>query len=58
MPPEFSRIYWEYNASAHDLGVHVTLDGEDWTTLKIKNPNNQVLFNVRGKGPYAPRAAS
>jgi hypothetical protein len=53
VPLEFSRIYWEYNASANDLGVHVTLDGEDWTTLKIKNPNNQVLFNVRGKGPYA-----
>ena len=49
---EFSRIYWEYNASANDLGVHVTLDGEDWNKLKILDPHNRVLFSVVGKGPY------
>jgi hypothetical protein len=52
VPFSFSRIYIEYNASANDLGYHVTLDGEDWTRLKIKNPNNKVIFNVQGKGPY------
>lgn len=49
----FSRIYWEYNASANDLGVHVTLDGEHWTKLKIENPRERVLFQVKGSGPYA-----
>ncbi len=48
----FSRIYWEYNSSAEDLGVHVTLDGEDWTRLKITNPKGKVLFQVVGRGPY------
>jgi len=52
LPLEFSRIYWEYNSSANDLGVHVTLDGEDWNKLRIINPNGKVLFNVVGKGPY------
>ncbi len=52
VPFEFSRIYWEYNASANDLGVHVTLDGEDWTQLRIENPKGKVLFDVKGKGPY------
>ncbi len=47
-----SRIYWEYNASADDLGVHVSLDGEDWLQLKITNPNDRVLFAVAGFGPY------
>lgn len=47
-----SRIYWEYNASANDLGVHVTLDGEDWTKLEIENPSERVIFAVAGKGPY------
>src|SRR5262245_59202247 len=50
---EISRIYWEYNASADDLGVHVSLDGEDWKTLKITDPNGHRLFDVRGAGPYA-----
>jgi hypothetical protein len=31
-------IYWEYNSSVNDLGVHVFLDGEDWRELKIINP--------------------
>ena len=48
----FSRIYWEYNSSANDLGVHVTLDGEDWKRLKIVNPNGRTLFVVEGRGPY------
>ncbi len=47
-----ARIYIEYNASANDLGYHVTLDGEDWKTLKIINPDHKVIFNVQGKGPY------
>ena len=47
-----SRIYWEYNASANDLGVHVTLDGEDWKALRIKRPDKQTIFEVKGKGAY------
>jgi len=53
VPLSISRIYWEYNASADDLGVHVTLDGEDWKKLKIFRPDEQELFEVRGRGPYS-----
>jgi hypothetical protein len=52
MPFKEARIYWEYNASANDLGVHVVLDAEDWTRLRIENPCGSVLFDVKGKGPY------
>lgn len=48
----FARIYIEYNASANDLGYHVTLDGEDWKTLKIINPSGRTIFDVVGRGPY------
>ena len=47
-----SRIYWEYNSSANDLGVHVSLDGEDWRKLKIINPAGRTIFEVEGRGPY------
>jgi len=47
-----SRIYWEYNASANDLGVHVTLDGENWKRLKILKPDKSKIFEVKGSGPY------
>ena len=48
----FSRIYIEYNASANDLGYHVTLDGEDWKSLHITNPLGRTIFEVTGRGPY------
>lgn len=50
---DIARIYWEYNASGNDLGVHVFLDGEDWIQLKIVNPNGRTIFKVEAKGPYS-----
>ena len=52
VPLDIARIFWEFNSSANDLGVHVFLDGEDWKFLRIKNPNNNVIFQVKGSGPY------
>ncbi|MGH7893490.1 MAG: hypothetical protein ACREQL_02425 [Candidatus Binatia bacterium] len=52
VPLEIAKIYWEYNASANDLGVHVSLDAEDWKRLKIVNPKGRTIFNVEGNGPY------
>lgn len=50
---EVARIYFEYNASANDLGVHVFLDGEDWKALTIANPDGDIIFDVEGTGPYS-----
>lgn len=50
---EEARIYWEYNSSGNDLGVHVFLDGEDWKSMKIKNPKGKTIFQVKGKRGYA-----
>lgn len=47
-----SRIYIEYNSSANDLGFHVSLDGEDWQSLRITNPAGATIFAVEGEGPY------
>jgi hypothetical protein len=52
VPLEISRIFFEYNASANDLGVHVFLDGEDWRRLKIVNPKDRTIFVVEGKAAY------
>lgn len=47
-----ARIFFEFNSSANDLGVHVALDGEDWKELRIVNPNGRTIFEVEGSGPY------
>jgi hypothetical protein len=49
---DIARVFFEYNSSANDLGVHVFLDGEDWKRLRIVNPNGRTIFEVEGKGPY------
>jgi len=48
-----SRIFFEYNASANDLGVHVSLDGQNWEQLSIINPRGTSLFEVEGSSPFA-----
>lgn len=47
-----ARIYIEYNASANDLGFHVFLDGEDWESLRILDPNGVKIFEVAAAGGY------
>lgn len=55
LPLDIARIFFEYNATptANDLGVHVFLDGEDWKSLKIVNPDGRTIFHVQGKLGYA-----
>lgn len=49
---EEARIYIEYNSSDEDLGYHVFLDGEDWETLEISDPEGNLIFTVEGTGGY------
>lgn len=53
LPLEIAEIFFEYNSSANDLGVHVFLDGEDWKSIKIVNPDGRTIFRVQGKLGYA-----
>ena len=47
-----AKIYWEYNSSANDLGVHVSLDAEDWKSLKIVHPDGTTIFEVTSRGGW------
>lgn len=38
-----ARIYFEYNSSANDLGVHVPLDAEDWKNVRIVHPDAELV---------------
>jgi len=52
--PQFEevRIFIEYNSTDGDLGFHLSLDAEEWKTVKVVNPNGVSIFEVTGKGPY------
>lgn len=47
-----AQIFWEFNSTANDLGVHVSLDAEDWKSVEIVHPNGQTVFNVNGGGGF------
>ena len=47
-----ARIYIEYNDTDNDLGFHVSLDGEDWRSLRIVNPLGKAIFEVEGRSAY------
>jgi hypothetical protein len=47
-----AQIFWEYNSTANDLGVHVSLDAEDWKTVEIVHPNGETIFRVNGAGGF------
>jgi hypothetical protein len=47
-----ARIFFEYNSTDNDLGVHVFLDAEDWRTLKIVHPNGTAIFEVTVRGGF------
>jgi len=47
-----ARIYIEFNSSANDLGFHVSLDAEDWESLRIEDPTGTTNFEVESKGGY------
>jgi hypothetical protein len=52
IPLEIARIYFEYNASANDLGVHVFADGEDWRRFELESPSGRTLAKLDARGPY------
>ena len=52
VPFEEVKIFFEFNSTDNDLGVHVFLDGEDWKTLQISDPNGRIIFDVVSKGGF------
>jgi len=49
---EAAKMFIEYTATDNDLGFHVFLDAEDWTTARIINPDGVAIFDVAGKAAY------
>jgi len=46
IPFSRTRMIIEYNSSADDIGVQVSLDGEPWRSLKIESPNGRTILDL------------
>ncbi len=49
-PGEYAdlRVYYEYNATADDLGFHVEFDGDPWVGAALAGPDRVPLFDLSG----------
>jgi hypothetical protein len=50
IPFSKAKIIFEYNFTARDLGIQISLDGEPWKEIKIVDPNGRTIFEVEGAG--------
>lgn len=51
----FSRaqMYIEYNATAEDIGMQVSMDGEPWKELRVFRPDGRIILDIRGRRSLA-----
>ncbi|MDF1551543.1 MAG: hypothetical protein P1P84_00710 [Deferrisomatales bacterium] len=49
LPFKEAQFFIEYNSSAGDTGVQVFLDDDNWRRITISDPDDHVLFTVKGQ---------
>ncbi len=54
-PVKFARtqMFIEFNASAGDIGVQVSMDGDPWKELRVFNPAGQLIMEIDGRNALA-----
>ena len=50
IPFDVARIFFELNNTDGDLGIHAEIDGEEWKSLKIEDPNERNILKVKVRG--------
>ena len=50
IPFSKAKIIFEFNSTAKDLGIQVTLDGDPWNEIWIKDPKGRTILEVEGSG--------
>ena len=50
IPFEEGRLFFELNDTDGDLGIHGKIDGDEWKKLRIEDPNERRMLNVRVRG--------
>lgn len=50
MPFSEAHLFFELNNTDGDLGIHALIDGDAWEKLKIEDPKEREILNVRVGG--------
>ena len=49
-PFEEGRLFFELNDTDGDLGIHGKIDGDEWKRLKIEDPRERKMLDVKVRG--------
>jgi len=50
IPFDEAQIFFELNNTDGDLGIHAKIDGEGWKRLRIEDPRERKMLDIRVKG--------
>lgn len=50
IPYAEAEIFFELNNTDGDLGIHALIDGDEWNSLRIEDPYERMMLNIRVKG--------
>ena len=50
IPFDEAELFFELNNTDGDLGIHALIDGEPWKKLRIEDPNERKMLDVKVKG--------
>lgn len=48
-----TQMYIEYNATAGDVGMQVSMDGEPWKELRVYRPDGRLIMEIKGRRSLA-----
>lgn len=50
IPFEVAELFFELNNTDGDLGIHALIDGDAWKRLKIEDPRERKMLDIKVKG--------
>ncbi len=52
IPFPIADVFFEFNSTPNDLGVHIFLDAESWKEVRIEGPGGRKLMTVSPQGGF------
>ena len=49
IPFEEAELFFEFNSTDEDLGIHISVDGDAWKELEIEAPNGRELLEIEAR---------
>ena len=52
IPFEEAEVFFEFNSTDEDLGIHISVDGDAWKELEIEGPNEREQLEIAARSRF------